>query len=666
MTIFGGVPISVIMPPRMEAKDNGIRLRAGLRPDLAAATAFRPKRRATRAGGGGFDQGDATTVDDIREMLGFIPPRPDYDDWLRIASAVWSVLDEVPGSQVLAEWSPEEKPGEYSRKWKKRLKDVRIGTLVWYAQANGFDAAEAARRKRWAGRIRFADSKERAGALPKVPDHADGEARRVSNVEGPEDSDNPQFVEWCLLHEQRGDAELWQSVVSGRRLFDHFTRCWKMWTGSVWKRDDIEAVTLEFSDTLCSAYRELMEDYSRQMREKPAEDPRNDPRAMFRKKCRERIEALNKRRWSADAMTFARAMPKLATRANEFDRDPHLLAVENGVLDFRAAEFREAHPSDMLTHAAGVRFDPDADCPRFRAFMNRMLVDPELVSFVMRAMAYSLTGLVDQDTLFFCYGSGANGKSTFMLVFRILMGSLMTTIDIETLLAKKSDANVDYKKATLEGMRAVVTDEVPANRKLGESTVKALIGGDAIVARRPYEKPYTFDPTHKLWMVGNHKPTIEGTDAGIWRRICLIPWTQTIPEKERRPRAEVVGEFRRELPGILNWCLAAWQEIQEMGGLNPPKAVQEATTEYRNEQDQLGAFIEERTVRGQGHECPLKTLVDAYLAWCEDNHERPFYKTPRSIAPEMRKRGFVTERAAGANYTVVDGLAVIGVEESEW
>ncbi len=64
-------------------------------------------------------------------MLGFIPSRPDYDDWLRISSAVWSVLDETTGITLLNEWSPEEKPGEYTRKFKNRLRDVRIGTLAW-------------------------------------------------------------------------------------------------------------------------------------------------------------------------------------------------------------------------------------------------------------------------------------------------------------------------------------------------------------------------------------------------------------------------------------------------------------------------------------------------------------------------------------------------------
>lgn len=626
------------------------------------ANAFKPKRKIDSTSNG-FEPLD-TTADDIREMLSFIPPRPEYDEWLRIASAVWSVMPEIPGSDLLREWSPEEKEGEYTRKYQKRLKEVRIGTLAWYAQANGFDAAEAARRKRWAGRIRFADSKV-TPRLEVEPDHADGE-ERVSDIEGPEESDNPQFVEWCLKNEQRGDAELWQSIVTNSRVYDHFAKCWRSWHGSIWVRDDMEAVKLEFADTLAGAYRDLIAEYTKQIAKQPSEDPKNDPRRHLRTMANDRVKNLNRKRWLADAMSFAQSMPKLAVRASDFDRNPHLLALENGVLDFHACEFREAHPSDMVTHRAGVKFDPNADCPKFREFMNRMLVDPEVVSFVMRSVAYSMTGLVDADVLFFLYGKGANGKSTFMMVFKLLLGDLMTTIDVETLLARRADANIDYKKSTLEGRRAVMTDEIPENRKLGESMVKALIGGDEIVARRPYERPYTFDPTHKLWMVGNHKPVIEGTDTGIWRRICLIPWTQTIPTKERRPRAEVIADFRQELPGILNWVLAGWQELREMGGLNPPAAVIEATEDYRTEQDQLGAFLAERTSSAAATAAVHATdLLSAYLAWCEDNGERPLYKSTRALMPRMRERGFQTHTDR-TNKVCVDGLIILSfVEEDE-
>jgi hypothetical protein len=78
------------------------------------------------------------TPERVKELLGFIPPRPDYHDWLRISSAVWSVMSKEQGYALLSKWSPEEKPGEYDEKWKNRLTEIRIGTLYHYAKLNGW------------------------------------------------------------------------------------------------------------------------------------------------------------------------------------------------------------------------------------------------------------------------------------------------------------------------------------------------------------------------------------------------------------------------------------------------------------------------------------------------------------------------------------------------
>ena len=118
----------------------------------------------------------------------------------------------------------------------------------------------------------------------------------------------------------------------------------------------------------------------------------------------------------------------------------------------------------------------------------------------------------------------------------------------------------------------VVSDEVPEGRKLNESLIKNLTGGDQIHARNPYEKPFSFDPTHTLWMFGNHKPVISGMDHGIWRRIYLVPFTVTISEEQKRPQEEMMGEFIGEISGILNWALEGWKDYRE-NGLHVPAEV---------------------------------------------------------------------------------------------
>jgi hypothetical protein len=78
------------------------------------------------------------TAEQVRDMLYCIPTRPDYDQWLRVSSAVWSALGQDEGTALLRAWSPEEKPGEYDEKFAQRLERVTAGTLIHIAKQHGW------------------------------------------------------------------------------------------------------------------------------------------------------------------------------------------------------------------------------------------------------------------------------------------------------------------------------------------------------------------------------------------------------------------------------------------------------------------------------------------------------------------------------------------------
>lgn len=571
-----------------------------------------------------------TTAEDIREMLSFVPRRPEYSDWLRIASAVWSVLPMEEGCRILAHWSPEEREGEYAEKHRHRLAEIGIGTLVWYAKQGGFDASAAARRKCWAGRVRFADPISR-DAGENFDEDPSKDIRQVELTR--------EFVRECFDKNQRGDAALWAHLARGKKLYDHLAQMWRCYENGVWERDDMQRSFVECSDALAATYGELVKSIERDMIEAPADDPKKDPRGKQVQQLNNRIGKLHGTGHLGGVIKFAESI--LGTKATLFDTDHAVLVARNGVVDLRNGVFREHRPSDMATVQTICGFDPQAQCPRWDRFLDFFMDgDQEMVDYLARVVGYCLTGFVDKDVLFFHYGRGANGKSTFAAAIKMLMGGLMTTIPIEALLAKASDNNFDYQKAEMQGKRIVVSDEIPESRKLNESAIKSLVGGDDITARRPYEKPYTFSPTHKLWLIGNHKPKITGTDYGIWRRVHLVPWLRTMPEEERRPRHEVLGEFREEMAGILNWAIAGYIDMVDNGGLRPPQKVTDATKEYRQDSDQMGQFIESRLDPIPGGSALVTDVRHAYEAWCEDEGEEVKYKTNQRMISYFREAGF--------------------------
>lgn len=585
-----------------------------------------------------------TTSADVCEMLQFIPPRPDYDTWLRIASAVWSVLPMGEGCQALNAWSPEEKAGEYATKHKVRLHQIGVGTLAHIASQYGFDAQAAARRKRWAGRIRFAEADR--------TDKTDS-AETAQSCTAVAELTRERIME-AFRAAQVGDARLWCVLRAGVRVWNIHAKCWMIYSNGVWRRDVGMTSVLDISDTVVDAYRRVAKTIKQEMADSPAPDKKKDSRGKEIADIESRCVALQKSEYLSGVEKLA--MKQMHLPATSFDSGCEILVLTNGTLDFREGLFREHRGSDYATCRSPIAFDPAAECPRWMAFLERCFHDDETRAYVSRAFGYCLTGLVHEDALFFCHGSGANGKSTFLAVLKMVLGELMTTVPFAALTAAKSDNNFDYYKANMEGKRVVVTDEIPEGRKLAEGQIKALTGGDMINARRPFEQPYTFPPTHKLWLMGNHKPDIKGTDEGIWRRVHMIPFLVTIPVEERRPRHEVLAEFLAEAPGILNWAVRGLLESRDIG-LRPPPQVVDATASYREESDQFGAFLAECTVPDVTGTCGAGSLSKVYETWCEDNGEIPHYKGTRKIRKTMGERGYHVEVDRN-NHPTICGLSI--------
>ena len=184
----------------------------------------------------------------------------------------------------------------------------------------------------------------------------------------------------------------------------------------------------------------------------------------------------------------------------------------------------------------------------------------------------------------------------------------------------------------------VVGDELSRDREFNESLLKKLTGGDEIKARQPREKFINFNPTHTLWMFGNHKPRITGTDEGIWRRIKLIPFEYKIPDEEFKDQSVIFKEFEQEFPGILNWAIEGYRKYQDEG-VEKPEVVLDAIKEYRSDSDTLGRFMEECCTTSDSS-ISTKDLFKAYESWCLSNSEYKQHQQQSSLTLELKKKGF--------------------------
>jgi P4 family phage/plasmid primase-like protien len=345
-------------------------------------------------------------------------------------------------------------------------------------------------------------------------------------------------------------------------------------------------------------------------------------------------------------LELAKSEPGIPVAPEELDADPWLFNCLNGTIDLRSGELRPHRREDLITKLAPVEYDPTARAPRWRSFLDRVMDgNTELISFLQRALGYTLTGTTSESCLFFLYGTGRNGKSIFLGAVEHVMGDYAQATRPETIMLKRG-GEIPNDIAALAGARFVPTAEVEEGKRLAENLVKQLTGGDTISARFLRAEFFNFTPTFKIWVAGNHKPQIIGIDNGIWERIRLIPFSVTIPAAERDTK--LAEKLRAEAAGILTWmvegCLA-WQQR----GLDVPEIVRTATHEYRLESDRLADFINERCVRVLGTTCSVQELYDAYRSWSIECGLHPWGRS-RFNTHMKNERGFRTERGPGGRY----------------
>ena len=311
---------------------------------------------------------------------------------------------------------------------------------------------------------------------------------------------------------------------------------------------------------------------------------------------------------------LARSDRRLAATVEQWDADPWLLNTPEGVIDLRTGIMREHRAEDYLTRVTVVA-PGNRECPIWHAFLDRVAGGKALQQYLQRVCGYALTGSTREHALFFLWGTGANGKGTFMNAITGILADFHRIAPIETFTASYNDRH-PTDLAGLRGARLVTATETEEGRRWAEAKIKTLTGGDMISARFMRQDFFDYMPQFKLMIAGNHKPGLRAVDEAIRRRFNLIPFTITIPPEERDH--ELGDKLKAEWPAILQWMIDGCLDWQE-SGLAPPEAVTAATAAYLEAQDTFSAWLEECCERDPNAWERSMTLFGSWKTWAEQS-----------------------------------------------
>lgn len=454
----------------------------------------------------------------------------------------------------------------------------------------------------------------------------------------PKPKDAPWEAPKFYNHTDLGNARRMVDAFGQDIMYVNTWDAWYLWSGGRWVNDDTEEIVRIAKRTVQRMYKDAA---------RLTDDDKRQDLIKF-------ALASESRKRLSDMITLARSEEGIGQSDKALNQNHMLLNCTNGTIDLTTGEIRPHNRADRITKQIPVAYNPAALCPTWIEFLNTiMLGDQGMIDFLQRAIGYTLTGDVREQALFFMYGSGSNGKSTFINAIYGLLGEYGMKAPTEMIMQKYGSPGIPNDIAKLPGQRLVVVAELEEGRKLAESTVKDMTGGDPMTARFMRGEWFDFMPTHKLWMYGNHKPVITGTDNGIWRRIHLIPFLQQFAEHEKDKA--MLAKLRAEYEGILAWAVQGcllWQK----DGLTSPAQVVEATANYRSEMDTLQRFIQERCYVDSAVSVRFSDLRGAYEQWCAQNGATA--EGGRKFGNSLTDRGFAAFNGH-SNVAMRRGIALL-------
>jgi len=436
-----------------------------------------------------------------------------------------------------------------------------------------------------------------------------------------------------------GNVAVLHTLVGGRLRWITETKSWLWWTGERWEPDNRgdlshsaalqvgEHYVKEADKLRKQAEAEGLDEIERKHLLKAANNMHG-----WAQTCRNRQRLDN-------MLGLAKVDARFALSAAELDQDPWLFGVANGVVDLRVGSLREVGRDDYVTRRSPVAFNPDAKCPRWLQFIAEITGKPapdrgiekrpDLAAYLHKMLGYAMTGSVREQKMFIAVGDGSNGKSVLIDVLAWIMGSYCQDIPPAALMATKYESGAESATpyaSTLAGARVATSSEAKAGQRLDAALIKRNTGDSRMTARPVYGSPITFDITHKLILLTNHKPAMDHLDGAVKGRMHMVPfemrWNRP-GDSERDPNRpdgdkSLMATLKAESEGILAW-LVAGAVAYHRDGLEPSAEVVCMTSDYFKGQDSFRLWLDtcETCDPKDGHG-PTR-LYASYSQYCADN-----------------------------------------------
>lgn len=346
----------------------------------------------------------------------------------------------------------------------------------------------------------------------------------------------------------------------------------------------------------------------------------------------------------SELLTLAKTDPLLVATPEQFDAGITELNTPAGVVSLRTGKVTAPNPAKLVKRSTTVA--PDSACST--TLYENLLAEaffgsPELSEYFETMMGVSLLKGQQEQVFIYMFGKAGAGKGTLMNLAKDILGTgesgYTAIVDADMFVSSRMKQHPTEMMQFL-GARMVISSEITQDQKMDTGKLKRTTGGDSITGRYMGKDYVTFDPTHTLWLMANDRLQVPHDDAGVWRRLRVIPFNFAKKESE-----QVGGLYERiltaEAPGILaRWIAKASQYLNE--GISTPSVVMQAREEYITEQDTVKEWLEAQCEIAL--EDPNSMFITgsqaraSYLDWCKMERRTPLGS--QKFSQDLISKGF--------------------------
>lgn len=324
-----------------------------------------------------------------------------------------------------------------------------------------------------------------------------------------------------------------------------------------------------------------------------------------------------------------------------FDTDPHVINTASGVVDLRTGQRITDEASGYFSYCIPTEFVPNASATGWTTFLSNTVGDyAEIADWLQMAAGYSISGMTNEECMFYLHGPARSGKGTFTQSILAMLGRpLSSGVDFSTFTRKRDGNSQNFDLAPLRAARFLAASESGRYETLNEAVVKQITGNDPISAAFKHRDMFSFTPMFKVWLSSNHPARGDVDDDAFWGRIRVIAFPHSHLGSEDKGLKQRMNH-PDILRGILAWFVEGARRWYSSGnkGLATPWTVRQATQSHREQLDTIGQWLSECTQFEPTAETTNAMLYASYQNWCQDNGSEP--KRTVAFGRALASKGF--------------------------